>query len=352
MNKLIIVIILFCINYKIYASLIYISGNYHDYFNQTITPIDNGDPNEYNIFNLFDNNLKTAVALNLKYRHKEEIEAPFFRVIFKNKYNIDRLVIYNGFQFNDELYKKNSRAREIKITFFNKNTIYVKEGEIYNDVIIDEKGKERKVKYENSDIFITNCVLLDTKEKQIVEFPEVKENNLKVDVISVYPGAKYDDICLSKIEFWDKGEKYKVSNLEEAKKEYVKMYINDALGWFTNGFNIYKLNNEGSRELMKITGWNIKVEEIHFFHATFGNNGSIIISAPYSEEGKTEWFKEINVGNWKFDGEGRLWIKLKNGQWKFSRNSATYVGRGMGINTNEVGSFLGTDLECWSVESY
>jgi hypothetical protein len=349
--KTIIIFCLLIIGCNLYSEGMEINGNDKDYLNQTIVVPDNGDPNEYNIFNLFDNNQRTTLAINLKYKFDDEIKVPFFRVIFNDQYNIDQLVLYNGFQRSEDLYTQNCRVKEIQITFFTKSIINAT-NEIYNDIIIDKTGKEQKVIYVYTNMVTTNCILLDSKEKQIIYFPKSsKANNLVINVLSTYPGTKYDDICISKLEFWDQGQKYEVTNLEEAKKDFIGLYDNNAYLYLHSG-NIIKgsyMSEERYKKIINLTGWKYDKPEARYITVVFLKNGRIRVGWYYKTETIIE---DINVGrnypskeigSWKFDNLGRLWIKLDNGDWKVSKSGATYE--------NGVGYFLGTDLECTTMDA-
>ncbi len=346
MKNMVIIIIFTIISFKLYAASIEIAGDdifHHDIFTKTIIDPDNGDPIEYNIFNFFDNNQKTAVVINAKFRQNDDIfKYPFFRISLKKQYNIDKLVFYNGFQINDDLYNKNSRVKEIQITFFLENKIFVNEGEIYNDVIIDEKGRKQKIVIEWTNIITTNCILLDTKGKQIIEFPEVNANNLKIDVLTYYSGTQYDDICISKLEFWYRGEKYQVTNLKEAKKEYVKLYIAHVLNSLEPGVFLHDMEENNYNRLIKIAGWKYEQSESRQVGIFFEKSGEIKIHRFLLSSVKDrDLFPTKIIGKWKFDNEGRLFIMIGNGQFKLSQGKSIFTSS----STEKGPYFVGTDLE-------
>ncbi len=175
---------------NIYSLEMEINGTFSKYYNNNPGCIVNDDtPLKYMPFNLFDNNLNTAVAINITNKQPlDEVKGPYFHLQFKNNYSIDRIDIKNGFDINNILYNKNSRAKEIIISFLTNNI----------------------------ELFATNIVLQDISNVQSINFKiPILFNMISIYVYSSYPGTKYDDICLSKIEFWYKGEKYRVANVED-----------------------------------------------------------------------------------------------------------------------------------------
>lgn len=314
-----------------------LDGKNDDLFNQTIIQSEVGDPLEYINFNVLDSNLNTAVAININSRSDEETKNPFFRVILKENYLFDKVIFYNGLQKSDTLYNHNSRAKEIAIKLIDLS--YEKAiGGTYNKVIYDEEGKEVRVNIVSTLIFETNLELSDTKEKQLFEFSEVKGNYWIVEVLSTYPGSKYNDICISEIEFWDKGEKYNVTNLEEAKNEYYRMYVQRYFDSYAHGGMFKDLNESGYRKILKITEWNYDKPEDRYIVVVLLKDGTILLKwgfkPGYEINGKLVYrnYPQKIIGNWKFEKDGSLWIKLQNDKWKkiiFTK-----------------GDYQGTDLAC------
>ncbi|MCX7820376.1 MAG: hypothetical protein N2258_01720, partial [Brevinematales bacterium] len=204
-------------SYNIYAREMLLDGSNRDYLISSVIPSSDVNPLKYMIFNLFDNNLATTVAVNSKYNPYKEVKFPYFRIWFKKLYKVDKIVIYNGFQKNDELYFKNCRGKEISITVLN-----------YTD---KEKVDEYSISIE------TNILLNDTKEPQAINLPDVSGEHWIIDFQSTYPGSVYDDICISEIEFWYKGKKYEVANLEKAKKEYIELRRREII-WQCSGVDV------------------------------------------------------------------------------------------------------------------
>jgi hypothetical protein len=274
---------------------------------------EDGSITKYHEFNLLDGDLRTAVAINRKNGSTDKL-APYFYLIFKDEFPVDKIKIYNGFQINTNIYNQNERVKEIQLQIQN--------------------VKDAFDKYS----FQSNIQISDsTNGQEIILGNEIEIKNIGIFVLSTDPGTKYDDICVSEMEFWYKGEKYEVSNLAEAKQEYVKLYTDSALEWMTNGIEVKGLTDAGFKKLVKLTGWGITQAEKKTMFVYFEKDGIVHFRLVHTKNGKTEYLPMKEVGNWKFDSDGRFWIKLKGGEWKASKTSATVT---------EKGGFLGTDLEC------
>ncbi len=317
-------IILLISNYG-YTREILIDGKNEDYLLSCIIPSYDENPLRYMIFNLFDNNLATTIAINSKYiPYRQEVKFPYFRIIFKKPYKVDKIVIYNGFQKSDELYYKNERAKEISITVLN-----------YTD-------KKKEEKYSVS--IETNFLLIDSKEGQVFILPDVSGEHWIIDVHSTYPGTLYDDICISEIEFWYKGEKYEVKNLEQAKREYLNMLREEI--WrsvivYAKPFGDTEEKSiemtplifepmEGLRRRWKELGVDVeRIKMEKYFHSDGQEwtecwinfieekkkdfKGRIIAEGKKKSGKKMEW---IPIGEWKIDEYANLWIKIGKGKWK------------------------------------
>jgi hypothetical protein len=160
------------------------SGLFHpsqvilDYFN----------PFQYAPFHLFDNRIDTSAQLNGDF-YTVSNSNPFFNISLNAPIKLDKLVFYNGYQKNSDLYFKNARIKELLIN-----------------------GQ--------------NFVLEDSPLPQIIKFSHlVTTNLLKLEVISIYPGTKYKDICLSELEIMYEGKKYSLSKLLDSKKSFFQKYF-------------------------------------------------------------------------------------------------------------------------------
>lgn len=303
-------------------------------FDNSIISGSDGNPLKYSFFNLFDNNTNTTLAINTNVR---EIKGyAYFDIILKKNYLVDKIVIYNGFQKSINSFYKNSRVKEL---------------EIWVTKVLNQEHKNF------TNLLKTNILLKDTSERQVVNLPYVLDGNeFGFYVQSTYPGTQYDDICISEIEFWYKGEKYKVKNLEEAKREYIKMRRKEMI--FETEY--LKMAHEGViledidtvKDRFKTLG--IDVNKIHLgrwtntldggikkeittyyiqFSYSTETNGGIFFARRDLKKKIKDWREIINpvkVGEWKIDEYGNIWIKIGKGRWKMSKNGFKFDGTDLG----------------------
>lgn len=167
---------------------------------------------KYSLFNLFDKNIATTVALT-----KDKNNTSLLDLAFITNYKINKIIIYNGYQKNSNVYLNNDRPKSINLLVYKY-----------------ENGKKFNISFD------TNIILLDITNSQTILFNDVDGWYWGFGILSTYPGSKYNDICISEIEFWYNDEKYEVDNLEEAKKEYMeqtelvikKQIYNGCFEWF------------------------------------------------------------------------------------------------------------------------
>jgi hypothetical protein len=120
-------------------------------------------------------------------------------ITFDREYYIHSIDFLNGFRKNKELYFNNSRIERIKITINgNSNFIFdlsdlVEHYDLPLDERLGDNYDEFKSFQNNPEIFYLN-----KKAKQ-----------LEIEILSVYKGKKYKDICLSEIKFEIYENKYK-----------------------------------------------------------------------------------------------------------------------------------------------
>ncbi|URA10628.1 NADase-type glycan-binding domain-containing protein [Thermospira aquatica] len=151
-----------------------------------------------------DKNLSTCVAVNTNYTTPDV--PPYFRIVFREPFFIDTIVIYNGYQKNTNVYLANNRVKNIGIT----GAFYVeKEGENEDEYVIKEEVFPLKDEWGPQEIKLGRAVKIQW---------------LFFEVLSTYPGTRYDDTCISEIEFFYQGKKYDVVVLEEDKKNFLEVY--------------------------------------------------------------------------------------------------------------------------------
>lgn len=291
---------------------------YDPYIQRTEYVIYGEDGNilKYHIFNLFDQSLSTALALR-----KNEFSKTGVDLAFSKEFLIDKIVVYNGYQKTQEIYKKNNRIKELALEGFSRN------------------DQDRFL-----EVFTTNVELSDTMgySNVIILNNDIKIWNLYISAMSTYPGTKYDDTCISEIEFWYQGQKYEIANLEEAKKEFLAKYREQQkmnwMGWSevyteqspdqyhissrTNQQFIQELakGRKNIKKLLKKLNW---PEDTKKFYFLFSEKGELYISPTYKNPKKTL------LGYWKIGSMGELLLKLDGKTWVKGLEGSELAGIGM-----------------------
>lgn len=138
----------------------------------------------YHPKNMLDGNLASCWAID----QKRLISDPGGRgndcvVSFKlPSCKISEIIIYNGYQKNQDLYYKNCRPKGIVITYGSDNANLIDET-IYAGELKDTYGAQV--------IRLNKPLNIDSK----------KQINIFVDPDNIYHGNRYTDICLSEVEF-------------------------------------------------------------------------------------------------------------------------------------------------------
>ncbi|URA09904.1 NADase-type glycan-binding domain-containing protein [Thermospira aquatica] len=284
----------------------------------------NGDI-RYSVFSLFDGDIKTCWAENVEgdgsgperpmtwdnsglFVIDRNGAGEYVNVGFNPKsspFLIDTIRIYNGYGKSEEIWKKNNRVKGLSLLF-----LYL------------------VVKNNETNVITTNReVLLSDSGWNEISLHELKVNPTNIDavkftILSTYPGTHYNDTCISEIEFWYKGKKYEIANLEEAKREYLRRYIEERRKGSKGLYNseLSTLSEENYEKLMKAVGWEVeKDREKRTFLVEFAENGEIILEwLNWAGEGSEAFRKHPRgvAGYWKIDENGSLWIKIGDNPWK------------------------------------
>jgi len=149
------------------------------------------NPGRYSPVKAFDGKTDTCAA------EGESSNSFSIEVKFEKEVDIDEIRVMNGFGKSEDLFKKNNRAGQCSIFF---------------------KNKEKLLKRE----IIT---LKDQREFQTVKLTEnYNTDNIIFSVRSdkIYKGTTYDDTCITEIEFYYKGKKLEINNIEKLQNDYIK----------------------------------------------------------------------------------------------------------------------------------
>ncbi|URA09415.1 NADase-type glycan-binding domain-containing protein [Thermospira aquatica] len=139
---------------------------------------------------MFDNNIKTAFAV-------KDTEL-YIYIIFEKPILIDEIRIFNGWGKSKESFYHNYRIKELGVSLFNQDEYaraknYLDFGILFND------------EFKFTNIYITNI----TNEI-------VPRRNLRLMFIEVYSsGVIHRKTCISEIQLYYKGKRYKIVNLDE-----------------------------------------------------------------------------------------------------------------------------------------
>ena len=286
--------------------------------------LDNEDIFMYSPIKMIDSDTNTYWAYNRKGTDELFKTQAFVHFKFASNIIVDKIRVFNGHANNQDL-------RRVKILGLwaginNRNENIKKES--LKISLLDLSGFQ--------EILLTNAI-------------EVNEINIRVE--ESYSGSKYDYVCISEIEFWNKHEKYQIANLEEAEKEYVRTY-RENLRKSIKGLFLSAADTEFDGTIEVVLGrWRelgIEVEKIDYvinaerktpefvleFKEKIPYEGSVMIKSKYDrmrvdKDGFSHLTKPIVMGKWKIDKKGYIWVKIGNGCWKKS------------IKTD----FKGTDLE-------
>ena len=273
--------------FLIYSSLIKLNGYANNIKHSQKITIDNinidycsldewKQPGRHSPLNAFDNKIETCFA--------EGYEGSGFiiRLCLKNIIKIDEVRIAAGYFKNDKLFKMNNRVKALYMSLRQK-----KKGN--NPFIYDEN-----IKFDNT------FNLKDVKEYQNIRFGNYYYSKyITFTCLSIYKGSKYNDTCISDIQFYYKGKMIPVDDIEGAKRKYIsdiqkklKLCFSDKKYVWECEENILECNRNGT---MKLTYDCIE------------------------EEGCTSGKKyEVLNLKWKVE-KAKLYIKEKGKKWNLTK---------------------------------
>mgnify|MGYP001490768035 CR=1 FL=1 len=151
-------------------------------------------PGKYSPIMAFDGNSSTCFAedtsdnrLNIMLRFRKEIL-------------IDEIRIINGFSKSEDLFQKNNRIRNLMLEFA------IEKSEVYRSI-----GEEKFVLKDQMNF--QSLKLAKSYQTNYVQVGSTGENP--------YKGMKYDDTCITEIEFYYKGKKIEINNTDQLQKDYL-----------------------------------------------------------------------------------------------------------------------------------
>ncbi|QJR21440.1 hypothetical protein BREVNS_0690 [Brevinematales bacterium NS] len=285
---------------------------------------------DYSPINIVDNNLTTCWAYNTEDK-KSRIVLRFTNFIL-----IDEIRVYNGYQKSSNVYRANARTKEVRL-------------------FLEREKREDFTPFANygtsTNVWFWEGVLKDTFSAQVFKFKPVVANEFYFVVLSTYPGTTYDDTCISEIEFWYRGQKYEVANLEEAKREFVRKVRENARWGVGEPYDTETYIKESGPEVerrlaaygitnvevldqtgkMETVGRLASVVRVRWWVPEEGKGYRMVLYAQKkgsgfkkrkvvrrSEEGDDEYeLREVvKIGEAKVDENGTTWAKLGNSEWR------------------------------------
>ena len=214
--------------------VIFLPGSIHsfDCFDiQVVCSSTLNQSSQYSIINIFDNDIKTCWAEGVSSDGSGSMEedkinvlcdtwsilpkdsaAEMFICYFPfppSDRKITKIRLFNGYGKSEELWKANNRLKRIGIE------ILGLEGEIVNN-----KFPKRYLYRFIVDFPDTKWVEINLKDyiKNGTDINYVE--NIKFYILDTYKGTKYNDTCISEIEFYNQDKKYSIGNVEEIRARY------------------------------------------------------------------------------------------------------------------------------------
>lgn len=214
-------------NHNVYFPYIeFYSTDITDFFNPENT-------GKYPSTNLFDGYLKTCWLAG----STNKSNALYVKVPNKIPLNKLTLNIFSGYGKSEKLYYANARPKKIRISIF---SAYEPEG-YATEVAVNYKAiKYPSEKYiEIADTFGVQSFPLNINKKDLFDFrninlKECKESLndydvkikesfiLKLEIVDVYKGSKYDDVCISEIFFNDRFVTHYPDKYNQINNVYIK----------------------------------------------------------------------------------------------------------------------------------
>lgn len=146
-------------------------------------------PGKYSPINAFDDDIKTCYAEGWDALYKGS-----FDIVFNRTISIDEIQFEPGF-FKDEItFQRNNRVKILSIH------------------IIDKTNNKPKT---------INFNFTDEMKMQSKKIDSVTIDGMMFSIQDVYKGSKYNDTCISEIQFYNKGEKITIDDIKYLKKQYI-----------------------------------------------------------------------------------------------------------------------------------
>jgi len=189
-------------------------------------------PGLYSPANLFDGDMGTCFAEGDDGNRSGNGDDISCEILFNKVINIDEIRIVNGFAKNDEYYYNNNRVLGLAISFSNNKQsrrYFAFESYILNDTKEWQSLKFKKG-YQTDSITIRNDANIIRSSNRCV-------NGSCSPIIK---GKKYNDTCITEVEFYYQGKKVEIINPGQIKKNYIdQIQLNLTRFLSDKTYNIY-----------------------------------------------------------------------------------------------------------------
>ncbi len=249
-----------------------------EYAQYGVKTIDND--NRYPLTNLFDAKFNTCWVSGA-----DNGNATLYLKLPNNKENV--LNIFSGYGKTKELYYQNTRLKKLRLNIYaaiNPDGFVSENGVLYKTV----KFPQEKIIH-LADSFSVQSIPVDYSQKELTAFIDMISNSfdadfqmlkaetcliLKLEILDIYRGSKYADVCISEIFFNDRF----ISPKPQIANSIKKIYLND-----TENTLLVDKNNHIGDVVYKDT-----LSVLQIIEVSENKKWAVLISMPAKTEGRAE----------------------------------------------------------------
>lgn len=175
---------------------------------------------QYAAKNVFDNNPSTAWAEGACGSGiNENIKIDFAPYTAGGKIEGSTLVsqigIINGYAKSKEVFMSNNRVKKIRISYYSRLGLegYNTQELMQNDKILGSSGIQSNNNYDPilNEVILGEYLVEDKMEMQYIQFDEpLLASYIKITILDVYKGDKFDDTCISEVKVITEKEHNKI----------------------------------------------------------------------------------------------------------------------------------------------
>jgi len=211
-------------------------------------------PGLYAHVNLFDGEPSTCFAVETD--NKEMVTDNIGLLITFNKsIHIDEIGIINGFAKNRKTFIENTRIKKLNLKFAELSQNSSADSSYSEDNILKDIDTIQHIKLKR-DYYINTVTLSAHPGNNTISGREPGETQV------FYAGAKYEDICISELEFYYKGNKVNIENSKQLKAGYPEKIQKKLMAAFSD--MAYTWGDGGEQEVLINKNGVIKYERSAF----------------------------------------------------------------------------------------